>query len=537
MANNIAKLKNATRRGNNVTETAKSDVGIELPAVSAEDNGKVLAVADGAWAAVEMSTDMTVPVTYAELKALRDAGELVPGMHYHMTDYVCTAVGENCEVVSHPYDIVVTADTESHLNENASACLHEGDSYYADADSFADLGLWELKYCIDNDTGRFSWADAENGKGVVWYLKDEHRNEAYYDFKQIRQKKFKVTSSSCSADLVGQWSPAGASIDGIWRDPTQSAYFYTFCDPSTPDVDASVFSDEVYDNVIYPLSSGILLTMQNVTMGAGCHTNIIGHDCQKISLSNQCSNNQIGDASQNMILGPKAKDNSFGAEGYNIAIGGESQDNHLGEGCQAISLNAKGNTVGETVGWTTIKGNHNEIGSGCSSVNIESGSSDNVVGQGASSITVNGYRNRIGNGCNTIRMTGLCYDNEFGNNCRNITMASGGCYNRFGDGCENNTLGNGCCGNTFGEVCWYITLAAYSNYNTFDTNLWYVRFQGSTAATQEHPAQYYHVLSGVRGTSESLIDINPERDRDYVTFVGYNSSGVLKQYCPMDGAT
>ena len=106
----------------------------------------------------------------------------------------------------------------------------------------------------------------------------------------------------------------------------------------------------------------------------------------------------------------------------------------------------------------------------------------------------------------------------------------------FSDGCEYNTAGSYCVGNSFGELCQYITLANYSRENAFDAGVRYVSFQGTTAATEAQPAKNYHVPSGVEGAEGALIDVNPVPGRNYVTFVGYNSSGALKQYCPMDGA-
>jgi hypothetical protein len=50
----------------------------------------------------------------------------------------------------------------------------------------SNLDAWEIKYCLDNDISRFSWADTENGRGVIYYMKDEYGNEAPYDFKNIQ---------------------------------------------------------------------------------------------------------------------------------------------------------------------------------------------------------------------------------------------------------------------------------------------------------------------------------------------------------------
>ena len=139
-------------------------------------------------------------VTYAELKALRDGGELVPGMWYRITDYV-TIISEDVSELfgeatmrsaGHAYDVVVLALGAGILSENARAMLHDGDEYFADV----NLSAWELKYCLDNDTERFRSFASENGKGVVYGMKDEWGNEAYYDFKNVQFKRFTVKTNS-----------------------------------------------------------------------------------------------------------------------------------------------------------------------------------------------------------------------------------------------------------------------------------------------------------------------------------------------------
>ena len=94
---------------------------------------------------------LAVSITYAALKALRDGGNLVPGTWYRITDYVCTTTQANTQSAEHQFDIIVRADDASHLNENAYAAHHEGDTYFANC----KLEAWELKYSLDNDTTRF----------------------------------------------------------------------------------------------------------------------------------------------------------------------------------------------------------------------------------------------------------------------------------------------------------------------------------------------------------------------------------------------
>lgn len=95
-----------------------------------------------------------IPITYSELKSLRDNEELVPGAQYRITDYVTTTKQEDTQSAGHQFDIIVTADSENTLNEKARAIQHDGDTYFADS----NLSAWEIWYSLDNDTERFAWA-------------------------------------------------------------------------------------------------------------------------------------------------------------------------------------------------------------------------------------------------------------------------------------------------------------------------------------------------------------------------------------------
>lgn len=273
---------------------------------------------------------LMTPITYAELKALRDSNSLVEGMFYRITDYVCTTTQEDTRAVDNKFDIIVQALSTNTLSENASADYHydEGENeeggggggsveppifipevladeegslvdgavtkyfdiyedtvdgedgtinykttdmfyaydyltnsagvlvpvlYKSDIDIYPDEGVdyqdvfyyagkyemdgvtydrwrkieqdtgydwsgdigriyaltnvivdgdysegvvlppifkanilaWELKYSLDNDTTKYAWADETNGKGVIYWLKDEYGNECPYDFKNI----------------------------------------------------------------------------------------------------------------------------------------------------------------------------------------------------------------------------------------------------------------------------------------------------------------------------------------------------------------
>ena len=98
--------------------------------------------------------DFLIEITYDELKALRDNGNLIAGMQYKIVDYITTTTQENTRSVGNQFDIIVVADSKNTLNENARASLHNGDTYFANS----KLNAWKLKYCLDNDTSRFAWA-------------------------------------------------------------------------------------------------------------------------------------------------------------------------------------------------------------------------------------------------------------------------------------------------------------------------------------------------------------------------------------------
>lgn len=132
-------------------------------------------------------------VTYAKLKALRDGGELVPGMWYRITDYVTmineyvtASTGEvtstHMKSAGHPFDVVVMAISASEISQDARAIQHEGDEYFADS----DLNSWQIRYRFtDLSKHFFDYIYPEDNKGVITWMRDEYGNECPYDFKNL----------------------------------------------------------------------------------------------------------------------------------------------------------------------------------------------------------------------------------------------------------------------------------------------------------------------------------------------------------------
>ena len=183
-----------------LTQTGPEVQGILNKANPMPSRSEYDATIQGINTAIAGKVDKAVSVTYAALKALRDGGTLVPGQLYRITDYVTTVaatIDDNCgeqlvRSAGHQFDLLVRADSVSTLNEQAWAVQHDGDTYFQNA----RLEAWQLKYCLDNDTARFDWADTEQGKGVIYEMQDEWKNVLPYDFKNIQFKRFAIMGQS-----------------------------------------------------------------------------------------------------------------------------------------------------------------------------------------------------------------------------------------------------------------------------------------------------------------------------------------------------
>ena len=385
-----------------------------------------------------------VQITYTELKSLRDAGTLVPGQQYRITDYTCTTTQSGTKSAGHQFDIIVTADDESTLNEEARAALHSGDEYF----SGCSLNAWKLWYCLDNDTNRFAWADATNGKGVIYRMIDEFGNDCPYDFNNIQfYRKWNATKSL--------WCIISSDNTGV---PC-----YTFS--SRGDSSTTLFTDyslassnNVYSNVIRKYVNGKKQTLNNnCFFGDDCYSNTFGNDCSRNTFGNDCSRNTFGnDCSRN----------TFGNDCYSNTFGDNCCYNAFGNYCK---YNAFGNDCG-----------NNTFGNYCGNNTFGNYYSSNTFGN-------NCLRNTFGNDCGNNTFGNNCYSNTFGNSCIYIKFASdisaSTKYNYY----QNNYFGDGCQYIVFTGAATASSVQQVQNYN-FAQGL-----RGTSSA--------YLTIDGVRGRS------------------------------------
>ena len=148
-----------------------------------------------------------VSILYDELVNLRDINGLIPGTWYRITDYNTTVgSGEymiNTSVAGHQFDVIVMATSENTLSEEARAIKHDGDEYF----NTSNLNAWKIWYSLDNDTNKFEWADATNGKGVIYRMIDEYGNDCPYDFKNMLFEVYKITATTeYTSSLMGKYA-------------------------------------------------------------------------------------------------------------------------------------------------------------------------------------------------------------------------------------------------------------------------------------------------------------------------------------------
>jgi hypothetical protein len=262
--------------------------------------------------------ELSAPITYNNLKTLVNNSLLVSGMLYRITDYVTTTVQENTQSANHRFDIIVRALTESTLDEEAKATQHEGDEHFA----ASNLGCWQLWYSLDNDTSRFAWADAENGKGVIYRLIDENDNECPYDFKNIKMRNplntadesYYYTFDNNGADHSLNGNLCFNNVINKYIVTAQEINNIIFTNTGNLDVSSNFFDVQCHNNVF-------TRAQRNNRFGRECYgNNFLGYNYVN-TFDTKFRNNTVGAESQSMQFGQGATGNIIGANTYYCRFG------------------------------------------------------------------------------------------------------------------------------------------------------------------------------------------------------------------------
>ena len=148
-------------------------------------------------------------IEYLALRGKIENSVLEIGREYEITDYTVVLpesylnnYSVNNEI---KFNIVVKAVSINTLSEIARAVKNTS----ATSSTSINFEAWKLKYCIFNESSRFSWAstakDEENkelGRGVIYWLKDEYDNEAPFDFKTIKVNDNNTFGENCFGNII-----------------------------------------------------------------------------------------------------------------------------------------------------------------------------------------------------------------------------------------------------------------------------------------------------------------------------------------------
>jgi hypothetical protein len=322
-----------------------------------------------------------------------------------------------------------------------------------------NMNAWELKYCLDNDKELFDWASTD-GKGVIYYLKDEFGNEAPYDFKNVKfQRKniTRVSSNILSTFTVGENSRLGLASNYGVICGNNNYYYYTFDSPYNVGNDSSLFGESAY-NVIKPYIMDGQRIINNIVLGIA-NNNSIGNNCFDLTLWGTVRENDLTYNCSNLLM---------------VGV------------TQTIMTYVRSSTF-FSLGATTF-------GNGCS--------------QNIGSMFTN---SEIGDSCN---------NNIFGTGNMGTKMGSGCANNTFGTYSYNNILESGVSNCTFGNYCSYnkfetfaqsITLPNYVRYCRFEPAVSRITFT-TTGGSNSSYIQYVTVCRGI-----SNLSIAPSRGRTYET--------------------
>ena len=261
-----------------------------------------------------------VNTSYSNLKTLRDGGKLRAGQWYRITDFVTTCNYTYAQSAGHAFDILVFATSTATLSETAFAIHNANDTYFTNR----KLGSWELRYCLDNDRTRFTWANTTTGKGVIYYMKDEYNNEAPYDFKNIQFRDYLVNeTANTPANVYKAVGNDGSSKNMNLLLSFNSAYRYTFATTSGTD---SSLTGGARNNRIEPYFNGSMMHLNFITMSSSSIYGMnFGKNCHHITIetSSSLSDTAFNGINEHIYIKCKSfYDNIFDKGAYQISICG-----------------------------------------------------------------------------------------------------------------------------------------------------------------------------------------------------------------------
>lgn len=265
----------------------------------------------------------------------------------------------------------------------------------------ANLAAWKIKYCLDNDVKRFTWAGNADGKGVIYWMKDEWENECPYDFKNILFKRYAIGTalSDCSGKNLTNWgipqyiaptlsrftvgpSNYATPIDtSLWCYTFTSYFDYTVQDSSVTlngsyslvqdqesrwhisknriDTYYTAYNRAYLNNIVLIDADGDCQTYNNllgsynnifksgchdITFTSNCSNNTIASNCSHILFLDYCLNNNISNSCRDILFFPNCSNNIINNESHVITLVADVQYSTFGNNCSNVFIKGPNGT-------------------------------------------------------------------------------------------------------------------------------------------------------------------------------------------------
>ena len=454
--------------------------------------------------------------TWAQLREARDAGNLIPGQYYRITDYVTTvneATITNARSAGHPFDILVRADSASTLNEQAWAVKHEGDTYFKDA----RLEAWELKYRLDN----VQWS-----KQAGTYVTDEENGYTFLLIGDITISGHTYKLLQGFGMYVEDWS--NYALMETVAEGEQIICYYGVpeeFDPEEPEVVGTASGIEEVTEV----GKGTITWMKDE------HGNECPYDFKNIQYKRWMTTDSVsgreGLGGKYMVADPDnyplglsvedaedfiwtytfSSDNAGGEQtDYSLTAEHQVHDNTMkANGTELNNITFFGN---DCYGMSFGNRNYNiSFGNNCNSMSFGNSNSAMSFGNENSGLS-------FGNSNGNMSFGNKNHNMSFGNDCYGMSFGKSNGNMSFGNGNRDMSFGNNNYSMSFGNNCRYGTITEGVQYVDIPANTW-----------------NFQLLNGLAGTnSSSHLAPSFATQKAYTQVACKNSSGQLKIYVPGD---
>lgn len=463
--------------------------------------------------------------TYSQIVNLADSGKLKIGRQYVITNYtyiVRDGYGGQFQSGAHVFGIILTPISPYEFSEDARA-INTGDSYF----NSCNLSEWRLKYTIKNDTSRHGWAST-NGRGVIYWMRDEFGNEAGYDFKNIRFFREYIDLTNYLLALNGTVVFDGASYSDI--QDFQDTYGITF--PTAMRYAAyetkrtgSEFTSSGLATEGNKLSSSVVYAMYdvkgafpgNIFIKTGGLSTCFCYTFTYIP-SVSSSYNNIYDATVASATSSFRPRNNIIEEAYHSSTGSSSlykmrvlYDNVFIMNGAVSPYHCYENVLKEGARCNTIEGgSHHNI--------IENKSHHNIIGEQSS-------YNHIGSESQENIITRWCHYNTIGINSNKNILWDGSTHNSFGTNCLKCFALKKSTGNIWDSNCY--SSGIIFNYST--NNIFRSGSSSILEVTSSITGSESNILKNIdvqAGCSSNVMftDVN----RTTTTFVGNSKGNITK---------